>query len=182
MKIGLSLGFTVVIWLSTIISIPIGPVPLTMQTAVIMLCALLLPMGYAVLSVALYIVLGVIGFPVFSGGNSGIDTLFGPTGGFIIGFPIMTIIVSYFTKDIRFNISGIKKSKLYWKTLWPCIVGTIVLQICGVFWGKISMGNSWQQIYDVWLYPFYFNMVTKILIASLSAIYVWMILEKKEIP
>ncbi|MBT5186361.1 MAG: biotin transporter BioY [Kordiimonadaceae bacterium] len=162
------------------VSIPIGPVPLTMQTAAIMLCALLLPTAYAVMSVILYIILGMIGLPVFSGGNSGIDTLFGPTGGFLIGFPIMAFIVSYLTKDIKYNISGINKTALLWKTFWPCIIATVVLQICGLMWGKYSTDNSWQQIYEIWLHPFYFNMVVKILIAGFGAIYLWSFFEKKE--
>ncbi len=67
------------------ISIP-SPVPFSMQTFGLFFVLLLLGGKWGSVSVLLYIALGIIGVPVFSGFNSGIGVLFGPTGGFVVGF------------------------------------------------------------------------------------------------
>ena len=68
------------------VTVPLGPVPFTLQTMVLAFVVLLLPAREAVASVAGYVVLGALGVPVFSGMAGGLAKVMGPTGGFIIGF------------------------------------------------------------------------------------------------
>jgi len=68
------------------VSVPLGSVPLTLQVFVIVLTALLLTPRQAAATVAVYLLLGGIGAPVFSGGRGGLGVLLGPTGGYLIGF------------------------------------------------------------------------------------------------
>jgi len=68
------------------ILIPVPPVPITLQTLFVDLSGALLGGPLAAMSQVVYILLGVIGLPVFAGGKSGIGVLFGPTGGYLIGF------------------------------------------------------------------------------------------------
>lgn len=68
------------------IVIPIGPVPITLQTAGLMMAVLLFNKRDAFLSLLLYLLLGAIGLPVFSAGRGGLGMLIGPTGGFLLGF------------------------------------------------------------------------------------------------
>lgn len=68
------------------ITVPAGPVPLTMQTFVLALLPQIMTTRDASLSVLLYLLLGVAGMPVFSGFQGGPAALLGPTGGFILGF------------------------------------------------------------------------------------------------
>mgnify|MGYP000745968924 CR=1 FL=1 len=174
----LSIMFTLLIWAGALLSIPIDPVPLTFQTAVIFLAAFLLPMNYALFSVVLYIVLGVLGLPVFSGGRSGVEVLYGPTGGFIFGFILITFIISRLTRKVRY---GAYSAPQFWAAAWPCIVATIILQLCGMLWGKFNTEQPWTIILENWLYPFYINMVVKVIIATVVAVYVWkMFPESKE--
>ena len=161
------------IWASAWISIPIGPVPISLQTVAIFLAALLLPMGPALISVLLYIALGAAGLPVFAGGRSGIEVLSGPTAGFIFGFLIAVIVVSYLTKHIRYNVRHKKNIDLYWQATRACITGTIVLQVCGVLWGMVYTGEEWDVVFNSWLHPFYFNMIIKIFISVLIGVQVW---------
>lgn len=165
--------FALLIWGAAWVSIPMKPVPLTLQTVAILLVALLLPMKYALFSVGLYIALGAAGVPVFSGGNSGITVISGPTGGFIIGFMVCAAVVSFLTAKIRYNIKGKNLLTLYGQVVWSCLVGSIVLQICGVTWGKIYTGSPWDMMYDQWVQPFYLNMFIKILIAVIVAVQIW---------
>ena len=75
------------------IPLPIG-VPFTLQVLMVMLTALILKPLYSLISLLLYVLLGIIGLPVFSGAKSGIGTILSPTGGFIIGFVLAAFFVS----------------------------------------------------------------------------------------
>lgn len=74
--------------------IPFTPAMVTAQTIIINLIALILKPKQAAITVGVYILLGICGLPVFSGGASGIGRIFSPTGGFIIGFLIAAPIIS----------------------------------------------------------------------------------------
>lgn len=68
------------------VTVPFGPVPFTLQTLVLALLPAALDRATACAAVALYVLLGGIGLPVFSGFGAGIGALLGPTGGFLWGF------------------------------------------------------------------------------------------------
>ena len=70
------------------VSIPLGPVPFTLQTLVLAMLPGVLAPREAVLTVATYLVLGVVGLPVFSNMMGGLGVILGPTGGFLWGFLI----------------------------------------------------------------------------------------------
>jgi biotin transport system substrate-specific component len=69
-----------------LITVPIGPVPITLQVLVIAVAALVLSPVEALVALGLYAAIGAAGAPVFSGGGAGVGVLIGPTGGFIAGF------------------------------------------------------------------------------------------------
>lgn len=71
---------------SCLFTIPLGPVPFTLQTAVIILVALLLPPRLAALTCCTYLLMGAIGLPVFSGMTGGFGKFLGPTGGFLLAY------------------------------------------------------------------------------------------------
>lgn len=77
-----------------------GGVPLTIQTFIIFLIAYLFTPKDALWTMSLYILIGVMGLPVFSGGSSGLTTLLGPTGGFLMMFPLVAYLIARFkSKD-----------------------------------------------------------------------------------
>ena len=71
---------------SAVVSIPIGPVPVTLQTLVLAMSMVALGWRDAAISVAVYLLAGLAGLPVFSGASGGFGVLLGPTGGFLWGF------------------------------------------------------------------------------------------------
>ena len=77
------------------VSIPLGTVPITLQTFGVALAALLLPSAWAAGSLALYVALGAIGVPVFAGGQAGLGIVAGPTGGYLIGFIVAAGVGSF---------------------------------------------------------------------------------------
>ncbi len=76
------------------ISIPIGAVPITLQVFIVLLAGLLLPPRGAFAAVAVYILLGAVGLPVFAGGLGGVGVLVGPTGGYLWGFALGATVVA----------------------------------------------------------------------------------------
>lgn len=90
------------------ISIPMpSGVPMTMQSFAIILAAVVLGAKKSFCSLCVYVLLGVVGLPVFASFTGGIGKIVGPTGGFIISFPVMAYIIGLGT-DCRKRIKGIR--------------------------------------------------------------------------
>jgi biotin transport system substrate-specific component len=73
---------------STLLSIPLQPVPITMQVFIVVLIALLVEPAWAALAVGTYLLIGAAGLPVFAGFHGGVSNFVDPTGGFLFGFLI----------------------------------------------------------------------------------------------
>lgn len=86
---------------SVFFTIPLGPVPFTLQTAIIILIALLLPPEQAAATCLVYLLMGAIGLPVFSGMTGGFGKFLGPTGGFLVSYPIATACASFLRRALR---------------------------------------------------------------------------------
>ncbi len=74
------------------LTLPLGPVPLSLLTPVLMLAASLTGPRMATLSCGVYLLLGMAGLPVFSGFQGGVGCFAGPTGGFLLGYLPMTLL------------------------------------------------------------------------------------------
>ena len=70
-----------------LLSVPLGPVPFTLQTFFVLLAGFLLGAKWGFVSITLYLLLGVAGLPVFAGGSAGAGVILGPTGGYLLSFP-----------------------------------------------------------------------------------------------
>jgi len=118
------------------IPLPFSPVPITFQLFAIFLCSIILDSKLATTSQIIYVLLGAIGIPVFANFSGGLHSIVGPTGGFIIGFPIMTFVaskVSENTKSLFVLILGLLAS------LMVCYsIGVIQLS----FVTKLSISKS----------------------------------------
>ncbi len=107
------------------ISIPIGSVPVTLQTFAVSVCGLLLGYKKGTIAVVIYIFLGVIGLPVFSLFRSGVGTLLGATGGYMLGFVFISFFAGLFGK--RFE------NKPYLHFIGLCI-GLVFCYTVGTAW------------------------------------------------
>ncbi|QTA37469.1 biotin transporter BioY [Thermosipho ferrireducens] len=76
------------------ISIPIGPVPITLQVLMLFLTGYILNPKLSFLTELIYLAMGAVGLPVFANFTGGIVHLLGPTGGYLISFPLVAYIVS----------------------------------------------------------------------------------------
>lgn len=105
--------------IGALIVIPMQPVPFTLQTFFTGLSGALLG-GYAgALSQIVYVILGCIGLPVFAGGKAGLGVLFGPTGGYLIGF----IVGAYVTGKI---VEARPQAGVFWSAA-AILVGDLVI-------------------------------------------------------
>jgi len=75
------------------IPIPFSPVPITLQVFFVFLAGAMLGARWGTLSVIVYLLLGIIGLPVYSGGTSGLGMLLGPTGGYLVSFAIAALLI-----------------------------------------------------------------------------------------
>lgn len=95
---------TTIIILCSWITVPIGAVPITLQTFAIFMCAILLGEKKGTLSFIVYILLGIVGLPVFSSFQSGFGVLLGATGGYLFGFIFITLIGGFFCRKFPDNM------------------------------------------------------------------------------
>ena len=144
--------------IGALISIPLQPVPVTLQTLFLYLAGSLLGGSLGALSQVLYVILGVIGLPVFSGGKAGLGVFLGPTGGYLIGF-IAGAFVTGRIIEVR------EKPGLVWIVL-AMLAGTAAVYTLGVLQlvliGKLSVGKA----ATVGVLPFLPGDVLKIAAAS----------------
>ncbi len=117
--------FSIIFAISAWITVPIGPVPFTMQTFAIFLAAFILGGRLSAYSLIIYLFLGAIGLPVFSGFSGGLGVLIGPTGGYLFGY-----IISCLAIGISFKLWGDKT--LF--TIVSSIVGLLLCYTLGTIW------------------------------------------------
>lgn len=141
--------------------LPFTPVMITAQTIAINLVALILMPKQSFLVVLLYIFLGAFGLPVFSGGTSGFGNLFGPTGGFIIGFLLIAPLISY--------LKG--KNNSFKRYLFVTIfVGMIVLYAVGTVYMSIVQKISIIAALSLAVFPFIAFDILKCFLSSFIAV------------
>ena len=116
---------TAIIAVCSWLSLPIMTVPVTLQTFAIFLTLLICSGRNGTVSILVFILLGLVGVPVFSGFKSGPSALFGPTGGYIIGFLVIGIIF-YISEKL---ISESLKAKVI-----SLIAGLIACYTFGTLW------------------------------------------------
>ena len=146
---------TVLLTLSAKIAVPFYPVPMTLQTLLVLFIGLTYGRILAPLTVALYLFQGAIGLPVFANGG-GVVYLLGPTGGYLIGFLGAVIILSH--------LSNIGWNRNYALTLVSLMVGTITIFSCGLLQLSIVLNKSIADSMLLGLTPFIYGETFKILI------------------
>ncbi len=90
--------FTALTAVGAFISIPIGPVPITLQSFFVLLSGIILGSKKAMFSQITYLLLGLIGFPIFSGFSGGLQHIFKPSFGFIIGYVAAAYVTGKLTE------------------------------------------------------------------------------------
>lgn len=138
-------------------SLPIGPVPISLTNLVIYFSLYLLGWKLGTLSYVIYLLIGLVGVPVFSGFTAGPAKLFGPTGGYLIGFIPMAIIAGIV----------IDKFSQRWIQILGMIVGTVICYAFGTAWFCIQAGYTVSAALAVCVIPFIPADLIKMVIAMI---------------
>lgn len=138
------------------IPVPFSPVPITGQTFGILFLGAVLGSRIGTLSVVLYLAEGIIGLPVFAGGSMGFLYLFGPTGGYLIGFIPAVYVVGYLSEEGWTN--------KFTTTFMTMIIGTAIIFVFGISWLAVTAGI--ETALTIGLYPYLPGAAVKIILAS----------------
>ncbi len=137
------------------ISIPIGAVPITIGVFAVLLTGAVLKPGYAFLSQVVYLLIGAVGLPVFSGFSGGIQKIAGPTGGYLIIYPVMAWLAALVTQTAFKKITGKNKAAL--RTIGVfcgMLVSVAICYVTGTLWYSLQSGTSVMQAAAVTAVPF----------------------------
>lgn len=139
------------------IPLPFTPVPLTLQTFFVLLSGALLGGNLGVVTQVSYILLGVSGLPIFSQVGSGAVYLFGPTGGYLLGFVFAALLAGKIVRYCRGNLLLI---------FGALCLADFVLLSCGMLWLKVIFGYSLNKLLLIGFIPFIPGDLLKAFIAS----------------
>jgi biotin transport system substrate-specific component len=137
------------------IPLPFTPVPITLQTLMVLLSGAMLGSSYGALAMIIYLLLGLIGLPVFSGGSSGLGAILGPTGGFLLSFPVAAFVVGKLSSTKK--ITGL---------LLAMLIGTLIIYMFGAIQGTLVTHLGLTAIFVGWILPFIIGDAIKLLLAA----------------
>lgn len=141
--------FAAILCVLSPIAIPLsGPIPFAMQIFAVMLCAVTLDWGTAQLAVLVYLGLGLF-LPIFSGGNTGLSAIPGPTGGYIWSYLLMVPVIALFRR-----IPVKKRGLEYLLAFGGCVAGMALCYLCGTVQFSLVSGNSFGKSLSVCVVPF----------------------------
>ena len=154
------------------VSVPIGPIPISLSILVILLTVYVLGTWRALVSYTVYLLLGAVGMPVFSGFQGGLAKLAGPTGGYLAGFWLMILVAGIIMEKGKRNLLV---------TILGMLVGVAIDYAVGTAWFVFQTESTVVHALDVCVYPFIPFDVTKIVIAVLLGSVVYKGLQKAKL-
>ena len=149
---------TAVICILAPFSLPIGPVPISFTNLAIYIALYVLGMKRGTISYLIYLLIGLVGVPVFSGFTGGPQKLFGPTGGYLIGFIPMAVIA---------GIVIDKCMKKWYFCLLAMIAGTWVCYLFGTAWLAFQANMTFKAALAAGVIPFIIEDLIKMVLALL---------------
>lgn len=149
--------FAAIICICAPFSVPIGAVPISLATFAVYLAAVVLGAKNGTIAVVIYVLIGIIGLPVFSGFQGGIARVIGVTGGYIIGYIPCAFIAGVIIEKFS------DKKTAYFAAL---VLGTLVLYAIGTVWFMLQSGNDLKHSLSVCVIPFLIGDIIKISVAT----------------
>lgn len=149
-KTVLSAVFTALIAASSFFTIPVGPVPVVLTTMFVVLSGMLGGVGIGLSAVGTYLLLGIIGLPVFAGGTAGIAKVLGPTGGFLAGY-----LLAAGAAGLLFRLGrGSSGAFRIGAAALTALAAGALIYLPGIPWLKHSLSMDWPAALQAGLIPF----------------------------
>jgi len=136
------------------IPMPYG-VPMTLQTFIIPFSGIVLGAKRGALATLIYIILGAVGLPVFAGFTGGMSIVFGPTGGFILSFPVMAWLAG----------KAAEKENILWMFA-GLTMGTLLNFLCGMLMFSLITSSSFATAFLACVLPFIPTAIIKIILSG----------------
>ena len=158
---------TILLAISAKIKIPFWPVPMTMQTFVVLLLGVSLGWKLALFTVALYLVEGIAGLPVFAGTPEkglGIIYFVGPTMGYLVGFLLAAFLAGYL-KLSDWTKKWNRSFEFFLLDFIKLLVSVSVIYLLGVLW--LSKFTGWEKVVALGVKPFLLAELFKVTLLSL---------------
>lgn len=155
------------------LSVPFYPVPLTMQTLAVLLIGGALGPQLGLGSVIGYLALGAMGAPVFHGGLGGAVVLFGPTGGYLLGFIPAVVVMGVAARLAGRRVSGAGSLRTFRRLLVlaaGAVLASAVIYLIGLPWLAAFTGLDFEKALSVGLFPFVLGDLLKAAVA-VGAVY-----------
>lgn len=149
--------------LASQITVPLSPVPLTFQSATVVLLGMTLGLRMGLFAVLTYLTMGLMGLPVFAEFSAGIPVFMGPTGGYLLGF-IPAVALSGFLAQQGFM-------KGYVSAFLIALVSAASIFLVGV--AQLSLFTGLHTAFLVGFKPFILTELFKLFVISLAAQHVW---------
>ena len=165
------LGGSLVVGMSAQVSVPMFPVPMTLQTLAISIIGLSYGSRLAAVTLIAYLAEGAMGLPVFAGGAAGAQHLMGPTAGFLWGFVGMAWLTGWLVER------GFDRG--FGKLFMAAFVPALLLFVPGVGMLKLITGMDWQAAAMAGMVPFLVGAVVKAVIAAMAIKGGWSFLDRR---
>jgi biotin transport system substrate-specific component len=144
------------------IPLPFSPVPIVLQNLFALLSGLILGPALGGASVAVYLIAGAIGAPVFAGATGGFVRFLGPTGGFLAGYLLAAVTAGLIAGRPR---PGVKTP--LWRIIPAAAAGALIVYVPGLFQLKAVTGLSWGGTFAAGFLPFLIGDTVKVVAAVL---------------
>lgn len=141
------------------LAIPMVPVPINLGLLAVYLCALVLEPRWALISVGLFLSMGAVGLPVFAGFKGGPAALFGPTGGYLLGYVCAAGLIA----ALREKADGLAGRMAI------LVLGLLACYIPGTLWLMMLTGRTAAEALPLAVYPFLPGDAVKIIAAAMLA-------------
>ena len=168
-QVALVIGGSILLALSAHIKVPFYPVPLTMQTMLVLLIGMAYGSRLGSATVIAYLAQGAVGLPVFAGG-AGLAYMAGPTGGYLMGFVVAALVVG--------TLAEKSWGKTALTTALAMVIGNVVIYVLGVGYLSTIVG-SFEKAIQFGLAPFIYGDLLKIIIATALLPMAWKFLPKR---
>lgn len=141
------------------IPLPFSPVPISFTNLAVYLTVFVLGMKWGTISYLIYLLLGLVGIPVFSGFTGGLGKLAGPTGGYLIGFILLALVAGFcldkFPGKPVIAIAGM-------------MIGTMICYLFGSFWLSTQMKITFTASLSIGVIPYIPGDIAKIILAAIA--------------
>lgn len=143
-----------------VIPLPFSLSPIVLQTLVVNLVAFLLSPKQAFITMFVYILIGLVGIPVFTGGSAGPAKIFGPTGGYIWGYLVAAVLIAWL-KGNKYNFKRYASIGVG--------LGIPVIYLLGAIQLKLLTDMNWEVVFLIGVLPFIPLDIVKCIVAVILA-------------